>query len=72
MSESDDGSVEVVDDNDNGVVAVAKTLLEQEDENEEAMEIECDGETFVITRKAKNAMNASLEANSTTLPYSSK
>ena len=44
MSESDDGSAEVVDDNDSGVVAVAKGLLEQEDENEEAMEIECDGE----------------------------
>jgi len=67
MADSDDGSAEVVDDNDNGVVANAKDLLPQADEDEDAIEIECEGKTFVIARKAKNAMSASLEANSNNL-----
>jgi len=62
MPNSDDDSV-VIDD-DNGVKAEATSLLEEEDETEDAVRIVCMGKTLIVSLEAKQAMGVAIDASS--------
>ena len=62
MPNSDDDSV-VIDD-DNGVKAEATSLLEPEDETEDAVRIVCMGKTLIVSLEAKQAMGVAIDASS--------